>query len=91
MCVVSAMCIAIVYSALGTILKDEAIMEIKLERPLKVATVKSVDKLMILVYNLILVTGACYLVYYKDASAWLFVLAMVFGASWKLEKENVNV
>jgi hypothetical protein len=62
-------------------------MEIKLERPLKINTVKSVDKLMILVYNLILVAGACYLVYYKDASAWLFVLAIIFGASWS-EKDK---
>ena len=37
---------------------------------------------MILVYNLILLAGASYLVYYKDASAWLFVLAILFGAKW---------
>ena len=54
---------------------------------MKLNSVKSVDKLMILVYNLVLVTGACYLVYYKDASAWLFALAMIFGASWS-EKDK---
>lgn len=44
--------------------------------------VKTVDKLIILLYNLLLVAGASYLVYYKDASAWLFALAIVFGASF---------
>jgi hypothetical protein len=62
-------------------------MEITVKRPLKINTVKSVDKLMILVYNLILLAGACYLVYYKDASAWLFVLAILFGATWS-EKDK---
>ena len=62
-------------------------MEIKIKRPITVDTVKSVDKLMILVYNLLLLAGASYLVYYKDASAWLFVLAILFGARWS-EKED---
>ena len=44
--------------------------------------VKTVDKLIILIYNLLLVAGASYLVYYKDASAWLFALAIIFGASF---------
>jgi hypothetical protein len=51
------------------------------------AQVKSVDKLIILCYNLLLVSGASYLVYYKDASAWLFALALVFAASWS-EKDK---
>ena len=49
--------------------------------------VKTVDKLMILCYNLLLVAGASYLVYYKDASAWLFVVAIIFGASFS-EKDK---
>lgn len=53
--------------------------------------VKSVDKLIILMYNLILATGASYLVYYKDASAWIFVVAIIFGASWsEKDKEEKN-
>ena len=44
--------------------------------------VKSVDKLIILMYNLILATGASYLVYYKDASAWVFAVAIIFGKSF---------
>jgi hypothetical protein len=62
-------------------------MEIKLKRPVTINTVKSVDKLMILVYNLLLLAGASYLVYEKNASAWLFVLAILFGATWS-EKEE---
>ena len=64
-------------------------MLIKLNQLVKEDTqVKSVDKLMLLTYNLILVTGACYLVYYKDASAWLFLLALVFAGSWKESKKD---
>lgn len=64
-------------------------MEIKVDRPVKtVENPGAVAILLILVYNLALLAGASYLVYYKDASAWLFVLAMVFGASWK-NKEDV--
>lgn len=49
---------------------------------------KPLEIFLIICYNLALLAGASYLVYYKDASAWLFVLAMVFGASWK-NKEDV--
>lgn len=44
--------------------------------------VKTIDKLMLLVYNLLLVAGASYLVYYKDASAWVFAVAIIFGKSF---------
>ena len=50
--------------------------------------VSSIDKLMILCYNLILATGACYLVYYKDASAWLFMLVLLLAGSWKESKKD---
>lgn len=43
---------------------------------------------IVIVYNLALLAGASYLVYYKDASAWLFVLAIIFAASWKSDKEQ---
>jgi len=62
-------------------------MEIEIKRPITINRVKSIDKLMILVYNLLLLAGASYLVYYKDASAWLFILALVFGAKWS-EKDD---
>ena len=64
-------------------------MEMKLNHLVKEDTrVKTVDKLLILTYNLILITGACYLVYYKDASAWLFLLALIFAGSWKESKKD---
>ena len=67
-------------------------MEIKVESPLKVdSRIKTIDKLMILVYNLLLLAGASYLVYFKDASAWLFILALVFAGSWKSDKETKDV
>lgn len=38
--------------------------------------------LLVIVYNLSLFAGASYLVYYRDASAWVYVLALIFAASW---------
>ena len=53
--------------------------------------VKSVDKLMILVYNSILFGLASFLVFYCNASAWIFVVAIIFGASWsEKDKEEKN-
>ena len=48
----------------------------------------ALEMLFILVYNITLLAGASYLVYYKDASAWLYFLALCFGASWRSEKEE---
>lgn len=61
-------------------------MEVKVDRPAKTVT-GAVAILLILVYNLALLAGVGYLVYYKDASAWLFVLAMVFGVGFS-EKDK---
>ena len=44
--------------------------------------------LMVIAYNLTLLAGASYLVYYKDASAWLFVLAIMFAASWENDSKT---
>jgi len=46
---------------------------------------------LVIIYNLALLAGASYLVYYKDASAWLFILALIFAAGWKNGKEPVTV
>ena len=43
---------------------------------------------LVLFYNLALLVGASYLVYYRDASAWLYLLALLFAGSWKTEKEK---
>lgn len=45
---------------------------------------------LVIVYNLALLAGASYLVYYRDASAWIYVLALVFAASWKTDKEETK-
>lgn len=64
-------------------------MEINLKPVLgRCRDTKTIDKLIIVLYNLTLLAGASYLVYYKDASAWLFALAMVFSASWKESKDK---
>ena len=64
-------------------------MEIKVDPPVKpVNNPGPVAIFLILVYNLALLSVASYLVYYKDASAWLFVFAIIFGASWK-NKEDI--
>lgn len=62
-------------------------MEIKI-KPKTVVGPSTVEILLILVYNLCLLAGVSYLVYYKDASAWLYILALCFGASWKSEKDE---
>ena len=49
---------------------------------LVITMVGSVDKLMILTYNIVLAGGACYLVYYKDSSGWLCVMALLLAASF---------
>ena len=48
----------------------------------------ALEMLFILVYNLTLLAGASFLVYYKDASAWIYFVALCFGASWKSDKEE---
>lgn len=49
---------------------------------------KPFEILIVVCYNLALLAGASYLVYYKDASAWLFALALLFAASWKNKESN---
>ena len=66
-------------------------MEIKVDRVGRlVENPTTVVILLILVYNLVLVAGASYLVYYKDASAWLFLLVLVLASSWKNKGEVIE-
>lgn len=44
--------------------------------------------LLVIVYNLILLAGASYLVVAHDMSAWIYVLALIFAASWNTETEK---
>ena len=65
-------------------------MEVEIKSPLRRSgKVNTVDKLIILLYNLTLLVGASYLVYFKDASAWLFVLAIIFAGSWSEKDKDV--
>jgi len=53
--------------------------------------VSSIDKLMILCYNLLLFGLASFLVFKCDASAWIFVVAIIFSGSWsEKDKEETN-
>ena len=47
-----------------------------------------IEIILVLVYNLSLLAGASYLVYYRDGSAWLYMLALCFAASWKENKKE---
>lgn len=47
---------------------------------------RALEIVLVAAYNLALLAGASYLVYYKDASAWLFILALLFAASWSDQK-----
>jgi len=49
---------------------------------------RTLEVLVVALYNLALLAGASYLYYYKDGSGWLFVLAICFAASWKENKEK---
>lgn len=57
-------------------------------KPKTVHSPSTIEILLILLYNLCLLAGASYLVYYHDASAWLYFLALCFGASWKSDKDE---
>lgn len=49
----------------------------------------TVTVVVILLYNLLLLAGVSYLVFWHNASAWLYVLALLFGASWKSDQEAI--
>lgn len=42
-----------------------------------------VNHFLVLSYNLLIAGGTGYLVYYKNASAWLFLLALCFIMNYK--------
>lgn len=47
---------------------------------------KVLEVLLVCLYNLALLFGACYMIVTYDWSAWCLLIPLVFGASWK-EKE----
>ena len=48
---------------------------------------KPLEMFIVVVYNLTLLAGASYLIYYENASVWLYFLALLFAASWKEKDE----
>jgi hypothetical protein len=45
-------------------------------------------KVALLIYNLLMFTVACYFVYYKDASAWLFLMVLLLAATWRTSNDQ---
>jgi hypothetical protein len=50
--------------------------------------VKLVEVFLVLLYNLSLLAGASYLIIVYDFSAWIYLLALLFAASWKDKDEK---
>ena len=49
---------------------------------------KITEILLVFAYNLALLAGASYLYVVHNVSGWIFVLALVFGASYKGKKDE---
>lgn len=45
-------------------------------------------KIAILMYNLLMFSVACYFVYFKDASPWLFLMVLVLAGTWTSQRDN---
>ena len=48
---------------------------------------RTLEIFLVLAYNLVLVTGTSYLVVAHDFSAWMYLLALLFAASWDKESK----
>ena len=46
---------------------------------------RNLEIFLVLVYNLALVAGTSYLIVAHDFSAWMYLLALIFAASWNKE------
>lgn len=44
----------------------------------------------VLIYNLIILGGTTYLVFWKNQTGWLYLLAMLFILSLRIKKEVEN-
>ena len=60
-------------------------MKVTVQSPIRTGNIA-----LVVFYNLALLAGASYLVVAHDLSAWLYVLALIFAASWDTEKEKHN-
>lgn len=48
---------------------------------------RNLEIFLVLAYNLALVAGTSYLIVAHDFSAWMYLLALVFAASWDKESQ----
>jgi hypothetical protein len=46
---------------------------------------RNLEIFLVLMYNLALVAGTSYLIVAHDFSAWTYLLALIFAASWNKE------
>jgi hypothetical protein len=69
------------------IFKYEVAMEIKF-KPKTVYQPTALEILFILVYNLLLLAGASYLVVVHNVTGWVYLVALCFGASWSPREEE---
>lgn len=48
---------------------------------------RNLEIFLVLTYNLALVAGTSYLIVAHDFSAWMYLLALIFAASWDKESK----
>lgn len=48
---------------------------------------RNLEIFLVLAYNLALVAGTSYLIVAHDFSAWMYLLALIFAASWDKESK----
>lgn len=51
---------------------------------------RNLEIFLVLVYNLVLLFGTSYLIVVHDFSVWMYLLALIFAASWD-KKSQVSV
>jgi hypothetical protein len=49
---------------------------------------KNIEILLVVLYNLALFAGASYLVVEHNVTAWVYFVALCFGASWNIKMKK---
>lgn len=49
---------------------------------------RTVEIILVVFYNLVLLAGASYLIAVHEFSAWIYLVALVFGAGWKDDSDS---
>ena len=50
---------------------------------------RTVEIVLVIAYNLALLAGTSYLIVAHDFSAWMYLLALIFAASWDKESKVI--